>query len=112
MSDSAPRPWRRFRLRTLFVVFTVACAAAAWLGWNIRLVGQRNMARESIVANGGWVATSEAGKSPSVSVVRRLLGDEPVEHIVFPHDTPPDDVALACEPFPELSRISFALAAD
>jgi len=47
MADRPKRRWLRFSLRTMLVMFTVV---AVWLGWNARLVHQRQKLLHSLPA--------------------------------------------------------------
>ncbi len=107
--DSPSRTNRRrwqFGLGTLFLVFTLVAIGAAWCGWQLGLVHERQKLSAYIVAHGGSVYSGlelwgEAGTRP-VSWFRRWLGDEAVGQIYLP---PPEftegDFARVKHAFPE-----------
>ena len=108
----------RFSLRTLFLLLTVLCI---WLGREVRLVRQRQLAIEEMKSHrDGWVQVltdrsgrfdqrSEnflwcAGIDPVKSTIpqrRRALGDVAVGSITYSKDTSPDDIQRWKPLFPE-----------
>jgi hypothetical protein len=82
MTPTPKHRWFAYSLRTLFVVVT---AFGTWLGWNLHVVHQRQDLRKNL--KGQQIQFSHSGKktAPSVPAIRRLLGDEAVDTIVFPH---------------------------
>ena len=109
-----PRPrWWRFSLRTMFVVVTLLCC---WLGWESNIVRQRQSllkelttkAEFQVTKAGEWMSYPPVGTTPapraSVSLVRRLLGDEAVQEIGYStHSQPPSeaDRSRIARVFPE-----------
>jgi hypothetical protein len=108
--------WFRFSLRT--VALSLA-AFGLWLGWNVRVVHERNAMRYEIRKNGGYVLLVHSLESPldandnevignqmfdvvgdnvPLSPLRRLLGDEPVVMIGVKR---PDEIQRAKKIFPE-----------
>jgi hypothetical protein len=96
----------RYRLRTLFVVVTVL---AGILGWGLRQVHERHVMRVRIEASGGmfremqsggFVMIRESDPSRRVSALRKLLGDNDEETIVFPHQPNVSELEAAAV-FPE-----------
>jgi hypothetical protein len=92
MPTAPKRRWLRFSIRTMFVAFTVV---AMWLGWNVHAVRQRQAKLAELQADIFRVVVSTRAEHDAlypnisnepmlqVSIVRRLLGDEPVYWINF-----------------------------
>ena len=81
-----PRRWFRFSLRTMFVLLTVF---GVWLGWEYRVVAERNAVRRFIEDHGGAFRTLDKNNpayKPRLPWVRRLLGDEPAAAVLLPFD--------------------------
>src|SRR5262245_55242507 len=100
MTNTPPRRWFSFSLRTLFVVVTVL---GCWLGWQLREMRERAEARAWIVEHEGtWFSYDssqfttgpkgafwthvEAKQYPKFSWARTLLGDTPVVLVLLPED--------------------------
>jgi hypothetical protein len=101
-ADEMPRRrWRRFGLRTLFVVMTVFGCGLSWLAVEVRAVRMRANLVAWCAAHGGdvdftWGPENGTGcfcgPPPHVSWIRKLLGDRPVSSIYFlegPESAPP-----------------------
>ena len=102
---TVPTTRRRFQfsLGTLLVAVTVVALIAAWIGWQVTLVGQRRELARQIQDGGGSVYTAaDLAQSGQLPGIRPWLGDEPVGTIYLP---PPgfsaDDFARVCAAFPE-----------
>jgi hypothetical protein len=108
MADPPKRRFLRFNLRTMFVAFTVV---AVWLGWNLRIVREREatlrLLREADFAYSELQDTPRGAQlevarqreltqlrrrpydefpptaSPQLSMLRRWLGDRPVRLIIY-----------------------------
>ena len=65
------RRWFQFGLRTMFVVVALV---AVFLGWELRLIRQRQAIVQMVRERGGLATTT-----PSPLPWRRLLGDEEME---------------------------------
>jgi hypothetical protein len=100
-----------YRLRTLFVVVTVVAGMA---GWVMHQVHERHVMRSRIEASGGvfremqgggFIMIRESDPSRRVSALRKLLGDNDEETIVFPHQPSTADMEAAAF-FPEAEVLS------
>ena len=107
MSPAPNRRWLRFSLRTMFVAFTVV---AIWLGWNVQIMQQRRAALTEAEDNGYEVWTAEIEPEtdmsahhnpPTISMLRRMLGDEAVYGIWLPFDAPEPEFQRLSMLFPE-----------
>jgi hypothetical protein len=90
MQTQPGRRWFRFSLRTMFIVVTVF---ACWFGWQTKIVRDRKAALTEARKNPSFHVTTvadwlqwapvavQAPETPSVSFVRRWLGDEPIYSI-------------------------------
>jgi len=96
MAEATPtgRRWFQFSLTSLFVVTTLV---AIWLGWELKVVRDRQTAKTWILELGGFVEpwveeprfvkVGAPGDEPwrkkwsRVSRLRTWLGDEPICHI-------------------------------
>lgn len=107
MTDK-PRPrLLRFSLRTLFIIVTLLCC---WLGWEISVVRHRQAVRKDYQVRFLVTFTTAADyasrfplgtptpKLATVSFLRRLLGDQPIQEITIAHFQSPDD--------PEMKRLA------
>ena len=84
MTPAPKRRWFRFSLRTLFVVVTMF-GVACWLGWNLRVVRQRDDAIWLIESKGGQVDFAQPGSEQfEVPLVFRLFGGRSVEWLMAP----------------------------
>jgi hypothetical protein len=93
MTAVPKRHWFRFRLRTLFVVLTVA---GAWSGWQVYKVQQRRAFRSQAIwaGNPGW----DFSPLRTIPFYRRWLGDELVLHLSVGSER---DKKIAEDLFPE-----------
>lgn len=112
MNAPSPRRWFRFSLRTLLVLVTLV---ACWLGWESSVVRHRQAIRKEFDAKPGidfTTADSSLWSYPpgtakpraSVPLVRRLLGDEPIQEIWMArwfNQISDADVARLTKAFPE-----------
>jgi len=105
LATTTRRYWQ-FGLGTLFLAFTLVALAAAWCGWQMGLVHERQQLSTYIVDHGGSVYSNlelvgESDAHP-VSRFRRWLGDQAVAQIYLP---PPafgdEDFARVKHAFPE-----------
>ena len=67
------RRWFQFSLRTLLIVVTLFCIAAAWFTEQARIVRER----KAILDHDGLISLLDFATGPSsrISIVRRWLGD-------------------------------------
>lgn len=113
MPDKFRPLFLRFSLRTLFVLMTVLCC---WLGWELSIVRQRKAVRREFEAKGilRFVAAEDYARrylpgvpsEPIASVphLRRWLGDEAIQEILFErwrHEFSEADLVRAQQVFPE-----------
>ena len=107
----------RFRLRTLFVVITLLCL---WLGWQVKIVRDRQTVRQQLAARGAQIRElpppevrqgisydldfqyAEAHGPPWYRV---LLGDVAVATIYFPKIAT-EDLQQASRYFPEATVLT------
>ena len=94
MTENKRPIWGRFRLRTIFVILTAICV---WLAWQLSLVHNRRQLVREMRSNPAFtIITAEAaerqaqppaanknGKLGRISWFRRLLGDVPIDQIVY-----------------------------
>lgn len=114
-SPKFPRRWLTFSLRTMFILVTLLCC---WLGWESNIVRQRqSLVKElrtrphfQVTTAQEWGKYSAPGshtpKVASVSLVRRLLGDEAIQEIgyrTYSQPPPGDELARLARVFPEAS---------
>ena len=115
MIQISKRRWSCFSLRTLFAAVTIF---AVWLGWQARIVHERNALRTAVelAASDSFepyvvVATRDDGvtvrmwdfkwsKNP-IPWYRRMLGDEPVGTLGVPNGWTASEVQRLKEAFPE-----------
>ena len=98
---TAPRRRLSFRLRTLFVVVTVA---GCWLGWQIHIVRERRGVLNHLRGGVGIVQISVSGTRSEVNIPfwRSWLGDEPIACLILPAKTfSRDDLRRVRSLFPE-----------
>ena len=124
-STSLPRRFRSFSLRTLMVLFTMACIGAAWLATEWRFVRERRSARlawteavmivrsadgSATIASGRMVAALGTGRphvyggnaAAELPFIRKMFGDMPVHEIQVPgHAGGVGDPAALVRLFPE-----------
>ncbi|HEV3415638.1 MAG TPA: hypothetical protein VG056_02445 [Pirellulales bacterium] len=119
MASASPRRRFQFSLRTLMIGSFLFCVVAGWCGIQYRLVRQRISLLNYIVKTEGFYITKtmdvranpkvhygdlQASLTPrphrsSTAQLRRWLGDEPIDTIGVPANTPRlDELRLA---FPE-----------
>jgi hypothetical protein len=98
MARSSRGRWLQFNLRTMFVLWT---ALAAWLGWTVHVVHERQALRKELTVRSvaafirrthcvpgirmplpAYAETPPSGND-SVSWMRRCFGDESIETIVL-----------------------------
>lgn len=94
-SDKPVRQWYSFRLWQLFAVMTVLCVFLAWQMSVVRARARMMDELRKAGVNVTTVAQLKRGEAPynvvltgreriaSIPLTRRLLGDEPVQHISY-----------------------------
>ena len=119
MGAAPKRRWLRFSLQMMFVAFT---AVAAWLGWNVYTVEQRQRVLSSMrsdpayhLVTARWVKEKRIPSLASyvepplvaeVSVVRGLLGDIAIQTIYHAPNCPDADVRHVMSVFPEAEVVA------
>ncbi|HEY1600374.1 MAG TPA: hypothetical protein VGG64_12270 [Pirellulales bacterium] len=98
-----PRRWFQFTLGRLLATVTIVALIAAWIGWQVTLVGQRRALSKQIWECGGSVySAADLAQSGRLPGIRPWLGDEPIGTIYLP---PPrfsdEDFARVRAAFPE-----------
>ena len=96
------RRWFQFRLRTLLVGVTLLAIPCAYVAHEYRIVAARKSWMAQHPQGGYDVFGVGRSTEPTLSLVRRLLGDEPQEHLVV---TTLGDEASARDLFPEAGII-------
>jgi hypothetical protein len=111
MAFASKRRWLRFSLRTVFVLVTVV---ALGLGWQLSIVRARRIALLELRENPAIDVYTDAQielpfeSSPdaiTISKLRILLGDEPVEIIRHPAGHPESEIARLKAIFPEAALV-------
>lgn len=111
MNDRPDRHWYRFNLRTLLILVT---AFSIWLGWNLKTIAPRRQARQALQADNRFqLVTAREYRSrypgqpldPSatISISRRILGDEAVQQIWYSWSERPttEEIERLQRTFPE-----------
>ena len=108
MSESPPsrRRWYQFRLGTLFLLVTVL---AVWLGWQVRIVRERQAMRVFIKEHRSIVTTLKDWQPPlgatppkiSVPFWRKWMGDEPIVQVTLSHKLDHAEMEQVRSLFPE-----------
>ena len=88
MTAAPRRRWFRFGLRTLLVIVTLTGTLyAAWLGWQERIVQERNELRAECERI-GWVFMPATIWGPAgdeeIPLIRQLLGDHSIKCVSVP----------------------------
>ena len=92
METKPTRRWLRFSLRTMFALVT---AISIWLAWTVSVIQERKLVLKDMRRTPGFtVATAgtltyvggPAPPAPTISWLRRRLGDEAIESIWWPAD--------------------------
>src|SRR5690242_2872948 len=99
------RPWFQFSLRTLMMAVTLLAIACGYVASQARIVGIRNAARARIEALGGQYKVGGAifgDYEEEVPLVRRWLGDEPVNFVLLPESASSSDEQRIREVFPDV----------
>lgn len=120
MTEPARPGRRRFQcgLGTLFVTLTLVTVLAAWLGWELRFIWDRQDYVQLCTERGRpCIMAADAGTSryvnqavplPTIPIWRRVLGDEAVAYVGLPADETAEELRqfrLDCERlFPEAVR--------
>jgi hypothetical protein len=111
MRVDRPRRWFRFSLRTMFVLVTVGCIALGWLGWNWRIVRERQHCFDGITwshAADGLRGTARdipyvwcfPDESP-MPFPRNLLGDKRMKAFLIQSDLGEMAIARIRRAYPE-----------
>jgi hypothetical protein len=97
------RRWFQFSLRTLMIGVTLLAVPCAYVAHEAKIVAKRKalLAKElgPDVTPPGWWRSSES--SPTLPLVQRWLGDQPICSMIIPASLPPSLVEELREAFPE-----------
>ena len=111
-----PSPRRRFqfRLRTLMIGVTLLAVACGYVGWQAKIVRQRESERNWIQKHGGVMESNitrpgQPTYRPTVSWARGLLGDSGVAAIRFGKPISDDDERRIKSVFPEVDEVAVGL---
>jgi hypothetical protein len=109
-TQPAPRRRFQFRLRTLMIGVTLLAVACAYVGWQAKIVTERKAMRERWSGK-VWFRTPDMGSGSipptpplpptKVTWLRELFGDEALEEIWLPSDTPKSELDQIKALFPE-----------
>jgi hypothetical protein len=97
------RRWYQFSLRTLMIVVTLLAVLCAYVGWQAKIVRDRNLMLQWIKDHDGYclIATNELPiRAENPSLLRRWLGDSQVAEVWFRSLVARDDAARIRETFP------------
>jgi hypothetical protein len=110
MSTPPRRRWS-YSLRTMFVVVTAVAIPLGWLGWQLKIVRERNAAREWLrESREGGVPEYAAGlactqNNPSNPFWRVWLGDEAAPVVLITDRLPKEQIDRIRKVFPEAEII-------
>ena len=113
----------QFRLRTLMIGVTLLAVPCAYVGWQAKIVREREASIQEIKGLGGYTVARyddsaasaflntalhlhQAFRAPIATSVellpiRRWLGDTSINYVVLPRITPPEQLRQFQEAFPE-----------
>ena len=101
-------PRFQFRLRTLMVGVTLLAVACAYVGWQARIVSERNALRDRIEKMGAEFTYAAGPDSIWINLERNpmpwprnWLGDKRVGGIAIPAAFSKEDISLIRRVFPE-----------
>jgi hypothetical protein len=97
-------PRFQFRLRTLMIVVTLLAVPCWWVATQRQLVQDRLalLQRVQNVDHGNYFFEQlPPGKAPSISGLRRLLGDQAISNILLPLEANAEEYAPIHAMFPE-----------
>jgi hypothetical protein len=107
ISDASNRKRRvQYRLRTLMIVVTFLAVACAYVGWQAKVVRERNAwlemhQQEYFPFSGPWGVIFQGDRAQSPSRFRLLIGDTPQLRIIVSKTASRADKELAASLFPE-----------
>ncbi len=104
-SPKRNRRWYQFSLRTLLIVVTLLAMTCGYVASEAKIVGVRNAARARIESLGGQYKVGGAifgDYEEKVPLVRRWLGDEPVNFVLLPDSASSSDEQRIREVFPDV----------
>ena len=97
-----PRPRFQFRLRTLFVVVTLFSIPCAYVGWQAKIVRERERELDKALWDeNNKIGFDSTGPRQKLPWIRRVFGDEYCLRINVPADTPKAEIDRLHELFPE-----------
>ncbi|MFO0897955.1 MAG: hypothetical protein U0836_11075 [Pirellulales bacterium] len=114
-----PRRLRSFSLRTLLVAFTMLCMALGWVASERHIVQRRKRMRDVLAPFVLFADTDDyfpffpfedpdpPKRRATVSWIRELFGDEPVQQLWVPYDCKPWHLAMAARCFPEAEDVDW-----
>jgi hypothetical protein len=99
MDQPSPRRRFQFSLRTLLIGVTVIAVACAYIGWEAKIVRERDAALAASLQV--RLATGRREPPTDISWMRRLLGDRQYAEFVLEDNAPDELVAMLRLSFPE-----------
>ena len=102
-------PRFQFRLRTLMIVVTIFCVVGGYVAHETKIARDRKaMVNRILYVEGGWTAhNTEPNWSPPW--IRRLLGDESIDEVNLPVDSPLTASEIHSV-LPEVAKVQRSLA--
>ena len=95
-------PRFQFSLRTLLIAVTLLAIPCGYIGWQAKIVRERQSLRMKVTQMGGFhLKLCFSGPPHELSIIRRWLGDQAWGTIMIPESALPQDFDEVRAAFPE-----------